>query len=214
VAEILEATVWDYDIGNPPVFPTMEQRGANSMRSLLNTVYHQIGAMYNGSEVGFGADIQTQSTGTARREEYRFGSLNGYQNSLATIGRGTVVTYPCQDSTDIPSSFIPANESPNPFPSMTSTSAQVGPPIYLKVDSGQTLTVSAYSVVRQDGTVVPCVLLNNSNDPVRPKEIGFNEAFVIPSSALNPNTTYNVSLSGTVNSTPFSRSFAISTGAL
>jgi hypothetical protein len=213
VAEILEASVWDYDISNPPVFPTMEQRGVNSMRSLMNTVYHLSGAMYDGAEVGFGADIQTKPTGSARHEEYRFGSINGYQNASISVGNRTVVTYPCQGSTDIPSSFIPANESPNPFPSMTSTSPPVGPPIYIKVDHEQVLVVTTHSVVRQDGTVVPSALINNSNDPAVPKKITYNEAFVIPSSALSPGTTYNVSIEGTVNGAAFKRSFAMSTAA-
>lgn len=57
LAEILEATVWEYT--SPPSFPTMEERGANSMRSLLNTVYHLSGAMYDGADVGFGAYMKT-----------------------------------------------------------------------------------------------------------------------------------------------------------
>jgi len=215
VAEILEATVWDYDISNPPVFPTLEQRGANSMRSLLNTVYHLIGAMYDGAEVGFGADLQTRMMGTARHEEYRFGSLNGYQNSVVPLGRGTVVTYPCQGSTDIAPSFVPANERPNPFPDMTSILQTVGPPIYLKADAGQVLSINASSsVVSESGQNIPVVLLNNSNDPQVPKEIGRHEAFVVPANALTPHTTYQVNLSGTLNGVPFSRSFAMSTGAV
>lgn len=211
VAEILEATVWDYDINNSPIFPTMQERGADSMLSLLNTVYHLIGAMYNGADVGFGADIQTVAAGTIRREEYRFGSLNGYQTRRITLGAGKLATYPCQDSSNIPPAFVPANETPNPFPTMTSSSQTVGPPIYLKADAGQVLTVTASSVSK-GGITVPTQLLNRSNDPQVPKEIGTHEAFVVPTSALSPNSTYQVTLSGTLNGTPFTRSFSMSTG--
>ena len=208
VAEILEATVWNYDVGNPPVFPSMKERGANSMLSLLNTVYHLTGAMFEGADVGFGADIKTVATGSNRREEYRFGSLNGYQTRRITLGTGKLATYPCQGSTDIPTAFEPANESPNPFPSMSSNET-VGPPIYLKVDAGQVLRVTTSSISKA-GITVPTLLLNKANDPHG--EIGAHEAFVVPASALSANSTYQVSLSGTVNGSPFSRSFAMSTG--
>ncbi len=213
VAEILEATAWNYDISNPPAFPTMQARGEASMRSLLNTVYHLMGAMYHGKDVGFGADLQTFATGTARREEYRFGSLNGYQTAARriTLGSGNIATYPCQGSTDIPSAFVPANESPNPFPSMTSASQKVGPPIYLKADVGQVLSISTRSV-SSNGVPVATTLLDRSNDPVVPAEIGSHEAFVIPLSALAPYSTYQVSLTGTLNGVPFSRNFNMSTG--
>lgn len=210
VAEILEATVWDYDINNPPVFPTLAQRGADSMRSLLNTVYHLTGAMFAGADVGFGVDVLTMATGaTSRREEYRFGSLNGFQTSAAPLGSGNVATYPCQGSTGIPPAFVPANESPNPFPAMTSTSQTVGPPVYLKVDAGQVLRVTSGSV-SLNGMSVPTTVMTAANDPNR--ELGSNEVFVIPTIALAPNTTYQVNLAGTINNTPFNRNFTMSTG--
>lgn len=214
VAEILEATVWDYI--SPPVFPTMEERGASSMRSLLNTVYHLAGAMYYGADVGFGAYMKTTLiNATTWREEYRFGSLNGYQTATIKLGTGNLATYPCQGSSNVPSYFIPANESPNPFPAMTLDTQKVGPPIYLKVDAGQVLAVTS-STVSLNGVSVPITVLTNANDPnfdqFGQKYIDPNEAFVIPTVALAPNTLYQVNLSGTINSAPFSRSFTMRTG--
>jgi predicted alpha/beta-fold hydrolase len=69
--------------------------------------------------------------------------------------------------------------------------------------------VSASSVSR-NGVSVPTTVLTAANDPNKYTEV--NEAFVIPSSALNPNTTYQVTLAGTINGTPFNRSFSMSTG--
>lgn len=217
VAEILVGTWWDYDINSPYlVIPTMEQRGTESMRSLLNTVYHLSGAMYEGADVGFGVAIQTVSTSaTARREEYRFGSLNGYQTATLTIGSGEVATYPCQGSSNIPPQFEPASELPNPLPSMTT----VGPPIYIKVDRGQKLTVSSTSrIVSQNGYEVPFNVLTNANDPnddpiSHKPYIDVNEVFVIPTVPLNPYTTYQITLYGTIDSKTFTRSFAMSTGS-
>jgi hypothetical protein len=208
VAEILEATVWDYDTSNPPIFPTPEQRGANSMRSLMNTVYHLIGAMYHGPDVGLGADIQDVSLGgSSRREEYRFGSLNGFQNSRITLGRRVLATYPCDGSINIPTAFKPDSESPNPFPTLPPDTS-IGPPIYLKVDTGQTLTLTS-SMVSSGITNVPAVVLTHSNDPQQ--EIGLNEAFVVPSVALQPNTSYQVTLGGQIDGVAFTRSFTMVT---
>ena len=211
IAEILSSTTWNYDSRNPPVFPTMEQRGADAMVNLLNTVYHLSGAMYDGADVGFGADIRIYANATARREEFRFGALNGFKLSSQRVklGSAKVVTYPCEGSTNIPPAFVPAYESPNPFPTMTSTSQSVGPPIYLKVDAGQRLTLTASSV--SVGAVqIATQVLTAANDPH--KEISSNEVFVVPLTALAANTNYQVILNGAVNGTPFSRSFTMRTG--
>lgn len=219
LAEILEATVWEYTY--PPAFPTMKERGANSMRNLLNTVYHLSGAMYDGSELGLGAYLATTKiNATTWREEYSFGSLNAYRyvNQRITLGTGNVVTYPCQGSSDIPTSFEPAHESPNPFIGSLYASAIVGPPIYLKVDAPQLLTVNPMSSsVAQNGLAVPFVVLTSTNDPNTDildgkAYITPNEIFVVPTVALKPNTSYQVTLNGTVNSMAFNRSFTMTTG--
>ncbi len=211
VAEILASTVWTYDVRSPPALPGLEQRGSTSMLGLLNTVYHLMGAMFDGADVGFGADIQTAADGTNRRQEYRFGSLNGYlsQNQRVKLGAGNLATYPCEGSKNIPSKFIPANESPNPFPAMTSTSQTMGPPIYLKVDAGQVLALTSGSI--SAGSVsVPTTMLTKANDPQQ--KLQANEVFLVPNSALAANTNYQVNLNGSIDGKPFSRSFTMGTG--
>ena len=198
LAEILEATSFDYT--SQQIFPSLSERGANSMRNLMNTVYHLSGALYEGSDVGVGAYLETKKiTSTTWREEYRFGSLIGYRHTASPIvlGSGRLVTFPCAGSSKIPSSFVPADESPNPFPAFTSRSQLVGPPIYLKVDSGQLLTLTSVSVSK-GGNTVPTTVLNNANDPTNPKEIGLNETFVIPTSPLDRNSDYQVTLQGSI----------------
>lgn len=209
LAEILEGTVWEYTY--PPAFPTMEERGANSMRNLLNTVYHLSGAMYEGSELGLGAYLATTKiTATTWREEYSFGSLNAYRfaNQRITLGAGKVVTYPCQGSSNVPTAFEPANESPNPFIGSAYASAIVGPPIYLKVDAPQVLTVNPISSsLTRDGLAVPFLVLTADNDPNRDLDgkayIAPNEVFVIPTIALNPDKNYQVTLNGKIGLTAF-----------
>jgi hypothetical protein len=214
VAEILEATSWDYD--TQQTFHTMAERGASSMRNLMNTVYHLSGAMYEGSDVGMGAYLDTKKiTNTTWREEYRFGALVGYRRNTSPIvmGARVVASYPCANSTNIPPSFAPADESPNPFPSYTISSQLVGPPIYVKVDAGQTLALTSYSIRLKNGAAVPTVLIDYAYDQRVAKEVGIHEAFVVPNVALTPNATYQVSLNGSINGTAFpTRSFEFSTG--
>jgi len=210
VAEILAGTSWTYNISNPPAFPSLTQRGADAMMNLLNTVYHLQGAMYDGADVGFGADLQTLANGASRQEEFRFGSLNGYQTRRLPLGTGKLATYPCQGSVNIPPNFVPAFESPNPFPAMTSPLQVLGPPIYLKVDSPQVLSLSTSSITRSDGVTVPSTVLTHTNDPAG--YIGTNEVFVVPMSALMANTRYDIHLVGTINGTAFDRSFSLQTG--
>lgn len=207
VAEILAATTWPNNFG---VLPTMKQSGGNAMRDLLNTVYHLTGAMYNGPDIGLGASQKTAAQGV----EFRFGALNGYQSTVSAprilLGAGNLATYPCEGSSNIPSSFTPANEVPNPLPNSTT----VGPPIYLKVDENQTLVVNtSTSSVSTSNVPVTTTLLTNSNDTANPKLIGGHEAFLVPNQPLSPNTDYVVTLNGTINGIAFpTRSFTMRTG--
>jgi hypothetical protein len=208
LAEILEATYFDY--GTQQTFPTMAERGASSMRNLMNTVYHLSGAMYEGRDVGMGAYMNTiKINSTTWREEYRFGALVGYRHTVSPIvlGAGQIATYPCAGTSNIPTSFSPADESPNPFPN----SAQlVGPPIYIKVDDGQVLN-NVTGTVSRNGVSVATIVLTVNNDPN--SEVFANEVFVIPSSPLIANSTYQVALSGSVGAVPFTRNFSFSTGS-
>jgi hypothetical protein len=220
LAEILEATVWDYS--SQPSFPTLETRGADAMRNLLNTVYHLSGAMYEGRDVGLGAYMKTNKiNGTTWREEFRFGALNAYRHpdQPTMLGTNKIATYPCQGSSNIPTTFEPANESPNPFVGSVYAGAIVGPPIYLKVDAPQVLTVNPISSsITQNDISVPFAALTNDNDPNKDPiknepYVRTNEVFVIPTVALKPNTNYQVTLNGKVGSTAFPEiKFTMTTG--
>jgi hypothetical protein len=208
LAEILEATSWDYSVQQ--TFPSMTERGASSIRNLMNTVYHLSGAMYEGRDVGMGAYLDTKKiNGTSWREEYRFGALVGYRHTASPIalGAGQIATYPCDGITNIPPNFAPANESPNPFPN---NSQLVGPPIYVKVDDGQILN-NVTATVSRNGVNVSTIVLTVGNDPN--SEVFANEVFVIPANPLVANSTYQVNLAGSVGAAPFTRNFSFSTGS-
>lgn len=211
VAEILDAETWTYSAVSAPLLPTLSQRGLKSMRHLINTVYHLSSAMYQGSEVGFGVSLQSIDSAGVRRDEYRFGSLNGFHRTDAQIqlGIGSLATFPCEGSTGIATSFTPSDERPNPLPEMTLVSQKVGPPIYLKVDAGQKLVLHTSSVSKA-GVPVATRVLTQANDPA--KKIGAHEVFVIPSAELATYSEYQINLTGTVDGKPFSRTFTMATG--
>jgi hypothetical protein len=222
VGEIIEASVWP--TSNLAAIPSAEVRGAESMRNLMNTVYHLTGAMYEGSDVGFGAAALPTASGTT---ETRFGSLNGFQSSTLSIGTNTVATYPCDKVINVPSTFVPAQESPNPCIGPTGTQLAcagqpMGPPIYLKVDYPQVLSLSSSSLtLASGGNPVPTTLFNSVND--LHSEVGRNEVFVVPSEPLAPGTSYRFSVNGTIGQTnvrgtvtstsPFTQSFTFTTGS-
>jgi hypothetical protein len=212
LAEILEATSQDYPM--QPTLSNLEERGASSVRNLLNTVYHLSGAMYEGRDVGVGAyQKSVKINSTTWREEYRFGALVGYKQSASPVvlGARQIATYPCTGIINIPPSFAPANESPNPFPN---SSQLVGPPIYVKVDAGQTLVLTSYSIRLKNGPTVPTVLIDYAYDQRIAKEVGLNESFVVPNVALIPSATYQVTLKGTIGGIAFpTRSFEFSTSS-
>ena len=60
------------------------------------------------------------------------------------------------------------------------------------------------------GTVISLQILNSTNDPN--KLVQPEQAVAYPASPLQPNTQYSVNLSGTINGTPFTRSFTFTTG--
>jgi len=97
---------------------------------------------------------------------------------------------------------------------MTSTLQVVGPPIYIKADAGQVLTLTSGSI-SSAGVTVPTTVLTQANDPARDSRgnpfIGRHEAFVVPTVALTPDTAYQVSLAGTVNGFAFNHNFTLRT---
>jgi uncharacterized protein YkwD len=212
VAEILASETWSYSVESLPVLPTLAQRGVKSMQHLINTVYHLSAAMYQGGEVGFAASLQSVDRAGIRRDEYRFGSLNGFRKTDATVqlGTGSLATFPCEGSTGVATAFIPAEERPNPMPELNLVSQKVGPPIYLKVDTGQTLVLQTSSVSKA-GVAVGTRVLTKANDPAQ--KIGSHEVFVIPTVALDAHSIYQVNLTGTVDGKPFSRMFNMTTGS-
>lgn len=73
--------------------------------------------------------------------------------------------------------------------------------------------LTSYSI-KQNNTAIPATLIDYNYDLRVAGEVGQNEVFLVPSVALTPYTTYQVTVNGTINGTTFpSRSFSFSTGS-
>ena len=215
VSEILSAQTVAYVAGGSARFTMNEAQGVASISSLMTSVYHLSGAMYSGRLGGIGVDHKFGSTVTGSVtsviEAYRFGMLNAWIDSNPQrLGSASIATYPCAAATAAQASWIPAEESPNPFPEIVSTSVIYGTPIYFKADVGNVLVVSSAMVTKtSDGSALTLRQLTKANDPAA--EVGDNEVFLVPTAALAAGSSYTVNASGTLNGAAFTKTFAFST---
>lgn len=208
VIELLTASTETYVSTGTMPQPTAEERGERDMRSVLNSVAHLRGAMA-AARVGGVATVtkEDRKTGTDGMTtvfvNQRLGVLVGRQETLPLLGAGKVASYPCEGSTGIDYAFAPATEEPNPFPEITDTTVQLGPPIYLRTDEGGDLQVTRYTLKDSVGTVVS----------VRADAVpqSGHEFFMVPQNQLAPDARYTVELEGTANGAAFRQHFDFQT---
>lgn len=175
--------------------------------SLLTSVYHLSSLMAPRTELGL-AFLRTTSADRwdTSRLNMTLGILAGNARQVSTLVR----TYPCQGTTQVGATFLPANESPNPAPDLGS--AVVGTPIYVNAPEGQTLDLTTATVTATaGGAVVPSRLLTRTNEPVFISTgvhgLGLNEAFILPTGALTKGASYTVTVTGNSNGTAFAKTF-------
>ena len=213
VSEILDAQTFTQGSSSPAPFAAGEALGASSMRSLIETVYHARGALWGGRSGGIGSTLGTGPFQTGfNMTVYRIvAEVSDEADSLKQkLGTGNIATWPCAGLTGVAGVFVPATESPNPFPEITSTTVTYGTPIYFKADPGSVLVVSTATVTKVlDNSMLVLRQLTKANDPVA--EIGANEVFVVPTTALAKASSYTVNATGTLNGTAFTKTFTFAT---
>ena len=193
-------------------FTVDEALGAASMRGLIETVYHARGAFWAGRSGGIGAVAAFGPAAQAgvAQSQYRITSEISSEANTQKLGTGTVASFPCNGTVGINGTFAPATESPNPFPSITDTAVKYGTPLYFKTDEGSALVIAVGTVTKvSDGSVLTLTQLNKATDPVA--QIGANEVFLVPLSALVKASNYSVHVVGTVNGMPYTKDFIFAT---
>ncbi|HDR8992912.1 MAG: CAP domain-containing protein [Burkholderia contaminans] len=182
---------------------TATQFGQQAVYSLLAGVYHSDVAAFPVDTVGIGeGETQTSSGGFQFTNSWM--SLSLLNTQMQKIANSPA-TFPCEGVTGVPHKA--ANEIPMP-PNISASGW--GTPIAVMGNLTDAVVLQSASVTGPSGAVAVQVL-NASTDPN--KELGTYQAVAYPTSPLSPNTTYSVTLNGTVNGTAFSRSFSFTTGS-
>ena len=189
---------------------------ANGIRGLLNAPYHLRGLMGTYRDVGLSVRNSTD-LGTSTPSVYLQVDA-AYKATAGPIvaGSADINTYPCQGSTGINNKL--SNESPNPVPGRDLATNPLGSVVYVAVKEGNTLTISGASMTQvSNGQAVTLrAPVTSANDPYRGCSEGCfkaNQAYVAADAPLQTNTAYQVFISGSNNTTTFSRSFTFTTGS-
>lgn len=190
--------------------------GANGIRGLLNAPYHLRGLMGTYRDVGFSVRSSTD-LGTSTPSVYV--QVNAAYKTAAgptVAGSADINTYPCQGSTGINNKL--SNETPNPIPGRDLAANPLGSVVYVAVKEGNTLSISSASMTQvSNGQAVTLrAPVTSANDPYRGCSEGCfkaNQAYVAADAPLQTNTAYQVIISGSNNTTTFSRTFTFTTGS-
>ena len=183
--------------------------GAASITSLGSTPYHATLLFGDLAEIG----IVYQQLGSAAGSYYEFIADMGAQTVSPTAPTisGAPLTWPCQGATNVERENL-SGESPTPYVNgapANNVAGSWGTPIVIEGGASDTITLSSVSVTGPSGNV-PVSFYDSANDPNN--DLAASMAFAIPNAPLAATTTYSVVASGTINGTPFSRSFSFTTG--
>jgi hypothetical protein len=131
-----------------------------------------------------------------------FVANSGYGTGIAA---GTVVTWPFNGQTQVPSNFNSDYEEPDPIPDRS----VVGYPVSVHTNLTRKLTVQSFTI-RAHGTNSDLAtrLLVQGQDANTTTE---SAAAIVPLAQLASATTYDVSFSGAVDGVPVSRSWSFTT---
>ncbi|MGP8473756.1 CAP domain-containing protein [Burkholderia sp. PR2] len=177
--------------------------GQEFVYSLIAGVYHSGVVLFPVDTVGIG-EYETQATSSGITWTSAWQSLSLINTQTQTLGNSPV-TFPCQGVTGVP--YKSTGESPTP-PNVSGSGW--GTPVVVMGNSTDTIMLQSGTMTDTSGNVLSLQLLNSTNDPN--KIVQAYEAVAYPASALLPNTTYSVSITGTVNGSAFSRNFSFTTG--
>lgn len=174
------------------------------VRTMLASVYNQIGMMDGNRDVGASVDFAEQSNPPIAILTW----LNGTQPGVPLQDATDVITYPCDGSSGVQPYMY--RENPDPFAGLGfADSTYVGQPIYVRAPAGKTLRLTAATMTDAAGNAVPVALYHLEQDPQR--RLTAWQAFVVPRVKLAETTSYTVQVQGTTDGVAFSRQFSFST---
>lgn len=168
-------------------------------------VYHQAVITLQANLIGVGT-AQTSSNGLTGILGGVELATNGVAASPITSASNAPLTFPCQGVTGLP--FKSVSEEPTP-PNVSSDGW--GTPVTVMGNVGDVVTLSSATMIAAgDATVIAMNIVTSANDTTG--LIAKAQAVAYPASPLQPNTSYSVNLTGTINGVSFTRSFTFTTG--
>ncbi|KLU38465.2 hypothetical protein AB595_00950 [Massilia sp. WF1] len=177
--------------------------GANAFASLLGTVYHRQGLMFQAPhDFGISAGNDKYQTTTLS-----FGIADKRQRNASDY----FGAYPADKQTGVPLSMVA--EVPTPFADVVGNdfAIKTSYPIDVASEESTTLKVESFTMTEAGQTVaLDARLLTADNDPS--KLLGKNTAYLVGKAPFKANTTYNVSFKGTVNGVAVTKTWSFATG--
>ncbi|MEM5370957.1 CAP domain-containing protein [Paraburkholderia azotifigens] len=192
---------------------------ANCLPSLLDSVYHLVGATDTFQTIGIGLGSADGSHlvagGIMNACTLDFGRTASGQQMPTTA----IAHVPLSNETNVFLQMFP--ETPNPAPDLTTP----GRPIMVRVNAanqGDVLTVTSFTLTTSSGSVVPTRIIvpsqalagstSSATADVNSGELPAGVAFLLPLAPLSASTTYTVSFSGARDSTPVNVTWSFTTG--
>lgn len=176
---------------------TDAQYGQQHVIGWLSSVYHIAVGVWPSSIVGIGVSKTTFNGFPDVRASMSF-------DAPATMPGNMPLTFPCQGTTGV--AYSANGETPAP----PNTTGSWGTPVAVAGNAGNAVVLQSGTMTDNASHTITLQLLNSATDPN--KLLPAFEAVAYPTTPLQPNTPYTVNLSGTINGTPFTRSFTFTTG--
>jgi uncharacterized protein YkwD len=175
------------------------QYGQQIAYAWLSGVYHIGLAVWPATEIGVGWN-ETPFNGFPEIQAAI--SVSNFQPMAGSLP----LTFPCQGTTGV--AYKTLGETPTP----PNTSGAWGTPVAVAGNVTDTIKLQSATMTDTSSNVITLQVLDSSNDPNG--DIPAYEGVAYPTSPLSPNTTYSVSVIGTINGTAFSRTFTFTTGSI
>jgi hypothetical protein len=176
---------------------TETEYGQQIAYDFLSGVYHIGLAVWPSTEIGVGWNELTYNGFPEIQAAVSVSNFKPLSGSLP-------LTFPCQGTTGVAYSSL--GETPTP----PNTSGAWGTPVAVAGNVTDTIKLQSATMIDTSSNVITLQVMDSSNDPNH--DIPAYEGVAYPKSPLAPNSTYSVSINGTINGAPFSRNFSFTTG--